>query len=222
MQARLVILTGVLLAVLNIVPSIPSGATDVDVPPEVVEQIKANQRAHARHQEFLAQREAEQWEAIVQKVAEETLIKDLEFADTVARALEDASAEFDLDPWLLASLIRVESAGNPNAVSKVGAIGMTQIMPSTGREIARELGLKNYSTETLYHAETNIRMGAYYLRKLLNRFDGSIHAALAAYNWGPAHIAGRIAKRRALPVQYPGKILRRIPEQPDWVVASQG
>jgi soluble lytic murein transglycosylase len=122
----------------------------------------------------------------------------------------------------MASLIRVESAGDPNIVSRVGAIGLTQIMPATGREIARDLKIADYSTEMLYHPETNIRMGSYYLRKLLNRFDGDLHAALAAYNWGPHHIAMRISRQQALPVQYPGKILKRIPEQPNWVVASKG
>jgi soluble lytic murein transglycosylase len=122
----------------------------------------------------------------------------------------------------MASLIRVESAGDPNIVSRVGAIGLTQIMPATGREIARDLKIADYSTEMLYHPETNVRMGTYYIRKLLDKFDGDLHAALAAYNWGPHHIAMRISRQQALPVQYPGKILGRIPEQPNWVTASRG
>ena len=120
------------------------------------------------------------------------------------------------------SIEAAQSAGDPNIVSRVGAIGLTQIMPPTGLEIAQDLEIADYSTEMLYHPETNIRMGTYYIRKLLNRFDGDLHAALAAYNWGPHHIAKRSSRREALPVQYPGKILRRIPEQPDWVTAARG
>lgn len=216
-QARLVILMGALLLSLNFVPSTTGTA---DVAPLVAEQMEAEQRAQARHQEYLAQREAELWQMLVEKIAEETHIDDPELAERVTRALENASAEFDVDPWLMASLIRVESAGDPNIVSRVGAIGLTQIMPATGREIAGDLEIADYSTKMLYHPETNVRMGTYYLSKLLKRFDGNLHAALAAYNWGPHHIAQRIQRREALPVQYPGKILRRIPEQPKWVVAA--
>ena len=105
-------------------------------------------------------------------------------------------------------------------MSRVGAIGLTQIMPATGAEIAQRLEIPNYSTAMLTDPATNVRMGCAYLRELLDRFDGSEHAALAAYNWGPTHIAKRIARREALPVQYPAKILGRIPEQPAWVEAK--
>lgn len=212
MQARLIIVMGALLTALNFAPA-NYGSADVEVPAEVVAQIKAKQRAHARHQEYLAQREAECWRMIVEAIAEETRITDMALAERVAHAIEDASAEFDMDPFLIASLIRVESAGNPNAVSKVGALGLTQIMPATGAEIARELEIAEYD---LFHPETNIRMGTYYLRKLLDRFE-KVEIALAAYNWGPAHIAKRIRNRSRLPVQYAAKILGRTPEQPPWV-----
>jgi soluble lytic murein transglycosylase-like protein len=187
------------------------------VPQHVVDQINERREANQRLIEYQAQREAALWEMLVDAIAKETRITDRELANTVTQAIEDASGEFGVDPWLVASLIRVESAGDPSIVSSVGAIGLTQIMPKTGAEIAKTLGMENYSTELLYDPATNVRMGTAYLRQLLNRFDGSVHAALAAYNWGPTHIAKRIKRREPLPVQYPGKILRRIPEQPKWV-----
>jgi membrane-bound lytic murein transglycosylase MltF len=220
MQRRM-ILTGIIMLALT------SGATPGErneqpvVPQHVVDQINERREANQRHLEYQAQREAKLWDMLVDAIAKETRITDRELAETVTQAIEDASGEFDVDPWLVASLIRVESAGNPSIVSRVGAIGLTQIMPKTGAQIAKDLGIENYSTELLYDPATNVRMGTAYLRQLLNRFDGSVHAALAAYNWGPTHIAKRIKRRQALPVQYPGKILRRIPEQPEWVeVAS--
>lgn len=214
---RATILTGILMLALT------SGVTQGDsneqpvVPQHVVEQINARREAHQRHQRHIAEREAQLWERLVDAIAEETGIKDRDLANTVTQAIEDASSEFDLDPWLVASLIRVESGGNPTIVSPVGAIGLTQIMPLTGAEVAKRLKIEGYTTATLNDPATNVRMGCAYLRELLDRFDGSEHAALAAYNWGPTHIAKRIHRREALPVQYPAKILKRVPEQPAWV-----
>jgi soluble lytic murein transglycosylase-like protein len=161
-------------------------------------------------QRNLAERENKLWNNLVTKIAQKTHIRDRYLAERVTRALESASVEFGVDPWLMASLIRVESSGRPEIVSRVGAVGLTQIMPATGRQIARELSIEGYSTQSLYNPEINIRMGAYYVRYLLDRFDGDLHTALAAYNWGPNHISRRLARQQALPVQYPEKILRRI------------
>ena len=217
---RLMILTGIVLLALTGGMSLGDANEQPIVPQHVVDQINERREAHARHEKHLAEREAELWNLLVDAIAKETQIEDRALAETVTQAIEDASSEFDLDPWMVASLIRVESGGNPAIVSRVGAIGLTQIMPVTGAEIAKRLEIPNYTTSMLTDPAVNVRMGCAYLRELLDRFDGSEHAALAAYNWGPTHIAKRIARRQALPVQYPAKILKRIPEQPAWVVAS--
>lgn len=114
----------------------------------------------------------------------------------------------NLDFWLLMGVIMVESDGDPGVVSHAGAIGLMQIMPSTGEDIARELGEKWTGPEMLYDAETNIRYGSYYLNQLFERFEGNQQAAIAAYNWGPNHISRRIAKGSTLPKVYPGKVLQ--------------
>ena len=113
-----------------------------------------------------------------------------------------------LNFWLLMGVIEVESGGDPGVISKAGAIGLMQIMPSTGQDIARELGEEWIGPEILYDPETNIRYGAYYLNKLFERFEGNQHAAIAAYNWGPNHISRRIARGSTLPKVYPGKVLQ--------------
>jgi len=153
----------------------------------------------------------ERWRAVVDKISIELgITTDRELAELIAHAVEDYSNEFDVDPWLMVSLIRVESTGNPMAISRVGARGLTQIMPATGREIARDLGVEWEGVEMLYGPETSVRFGAYYLSKLLARFDGNKHAAVAAYNWGPHHISTRLRNGETLPVVYATKVLTRL------------
>ncbi|MDO4564864.1 MAG: lytic transglycosylase domain-containing protein [Clostridia bacterium] len=97
-----------------------------------------------------------------------------------------SSEEFELDITLVCGLIHTESKFNPSAESRAGAIGMMQIMPATGEEIAAALDIEGFETEMLYQPELNIRFGCYYLSMLIERFDGNVYIALAAYNAGPA------------------------------------
>lgn len=89
-----------------------------------------------------------------------------------------------IDPELVSAIIRQESVFDPVIVSPAGAVGLMQIMPATGRDIADQLG-ENFSLDTLCHAETNIRYGAYYIGSLLRQFKGNMALAAAAYNGGP-------------------------------------
>ena len=94
------------------------------------------------------------------------------------------SAEYDLEPSLVAGVIYTESGFNPEAVSRVGARGLMQIMPDTGREIAAALG-EPFDEERLFDPDVSIRYGCYYLREQLDRFDQNVAVTLAAYNAGP-------------------------------------
>lgn len=91
----------------------------------------------------------------------------------------EASVKFNLPPSLLQAVIIVESAGNPNAVSKVGAKGLMQLIDST----ANYLGVKN-----VFNPQENIYGGAKYLREMLDTFSGNLDLALAAYNAGPGNV----------------------------------
>lgn len=82
---------------------------------------------------------------------------------------------------LYKALTAQESDGDPNAVSSVGAVGLMQIMPDTAKDIARELGVKEYD---LKDPETNKKFGKYYLDKLINKYGGDIKLALTAYHSG--------------------------------------
>ncbi len=94
------------------------------------------------------------------------------------------AAKNDLDPYLVASLIRQESEFNPNAVSYANAWGLMQLLPSVGRTMAREEGMTHFQTFQLLDPETNIKLGTRYLRQMIDRFGGVQEYALAAYNAG--------------------------------------
>jgi len=102
--------------------------------------------------------------------------------------IQSESAKNNLDPYLVASLIRQESEFNPAAVSKANACGLMQLLPSAGREIAREEGIRHFEPYQLFDPATNIRLGTRYLRKTLNKFGGVTEYALAAYNAGDERV----------------------------------
>jgi peptidoglycan lytic transglycosylase len=88
-----------------------------------------------------------------------------------------------LDPYLVASLIRQESAFNPNAVSHANAVGLMQLLPKVGKGVAKQEKLKRFNTQQLFTPATNMRLGTRYFRSMVDRF-GSFEYALAAYNAG--------------------------------------
>jgi soluble lytic murein transglycosylase len=89
-----------------------------------------------------------------------------------------------LDPYLVASLIRQESEFNPAAVSRANAVGLMQLLPRTGKLVAREVKLKRYSPSQLYTPEVNLQLGTRYFKGMVDKFGGSFEYALAAYNAG--------------------------------------
>lgn len=99
--------------------------------------------------------------------------------------LEEAARDAKVDPALLAGLVRQESGFDPEARSWVGATGLAQVMPSTGRWIAPRVGIHDFRTQHLTVPEVSLEMGALYLRDQLRRYDGARDLALAAYNAGP-------------------------------------
>ncbi|HEY8476030.1 MAG TPA: transglycosylase SLT domain-containing protein, partial [Chloroflexota bacterium] len=107
-----------------------------------------------------------------------------------ASLIEAAAAEEGLDPHLLAGLVRQESAFNPRAVSPARAVGLTQVMPSTGSEIAEKLDWPDYRSDDLLRPEVSLRFGAWYLARALERYDGRLFPSLAAYNAGPGTVDG--------------------------------
>lgn len=97
----------------------------------------------------------------------------------LAGSIFDASIKQGIDPELAFRLVSLESDFNDHAVSKTGALGLMQVMPSTGRLF--EKGLTN---DRLFNRETNLRIGFAYLRSLLDQYGGNVRLALLAYNRG--------------------------------------
>ena len=100
-----------------------------------------------------------------------------------------ASAEFEIDPCMLAALVQVESSFQADAVSAVGAIGLMQIMPETGQWLSGKIDLESeYTTEMLYDPGVNLRLGCWYLDYLYDRYDGQWQEALTAYIAGQGQV----------------------------------
>ena len=99
----------------------------------------------------------------------------------------------NIDPFLVAAVIKNESEFRPGAVSPVGAIGMMQIMPETGEWIANQMGLDNYSIHSLYNPGINIRMGCWYLAELKYEFRDNLLLMMMAYNAGRGNTRGWMA-----------------------------
>lgn len=90
-----------------------------------------------------------------------------------------------LAPSLVAAVIRRESAFSRGVVSGAGAIGLMQVLPPTGRALARAEGFRTFDAELLMHPEINVHLGTRFFAELLDRFGDSLPLVLAAYNAGP-------------------------------------
>ncbi|MCL5047115.1 MAG: lytic transglycosylase domain-containing protein [Actinobacteria bacterium] len=102
--------------------------------------------------------------------------------------IEQRAAQFNLDPLLVAAVIRTESKFNPGAVSKKGARGLMQVMPSTGEWAADRLKIPGFSLDRLFDPDVNVWIGTWYLDRLRRDFGGDLVLALAAYNGGSGHV----------------------------------
>ncbi len=103
-------------------------------------------------------------------------------------SIQKTARRFDLDPAWVFGILRQESAFHREARSRVGALGLMQLMPATGRQTAKLLKQPRPSIDQLLDAERNIELGGGYLRHMLDRFDGHQVLATAAYNAGPHRV----------------------------------
>ena len=98
--------------------------------------------------------------------------------------LRKYSAVNGLDPYLVASLIRQESEFNAGAISHANAVGLMQLLPKTGKSVAKQVKLKGYSAPQLYTPAVNLQLGTRYFKEMVDRYNGQFEYALAAYNAG--------------------------------------
>jgi soluble lytic murein transglycosylase len=98
-----------------------------------------------------------------------------------------------LDPFLVASLIRQESEFNPEAISHANAFGLMQVLPSTGKKLARSMKVRGFSSQQLLVPDFNLQLGTRYFRELVDHFNGHVEYALAAYNAGTDRVEAWLA-----------------------------
>jgi soluble lytic murein transglycosylase len=124
------------------------------------------------------------------------------------RDLVRQSSASDLDPHIVAGLVRQESEFNPRVISHANAYGLTQLVPSTGRQLARKAGIRGFSTGMLFQPSTNLRLGTTYLRSLLDQWGGKWEETLASYNAGKSRVLNWITWAK---YQEPAEFVETIP-----------
>jgi soluble lytic murein transglycosylase-like protein len=150
---------------------------------------------------------------IASQIAEATVDEDRErsvssavsrygIARELAEDIHDIAIEAGIDPAMAFGLVKTESTFDPRAVSHVGALGLTQVMPRTARWL-----MPGTKAEDLYDRQTNLRLGFRYLSQLIDKYRGDVRLALTAYNRGPGTV-DRVLKRGGNPDNgYADKVL---------------
>ena len=98
--------------------------------------------------------------------------------------LSKYSTQNGLDPYLVASLIRQESEFNAAAISHANAVGLMQLLPGTGKTVAKQVKLRGYTAPQLYTPAVNLQLGTRYFKDMVDKYNGQYEYALAAYNAG--------------------------------------
>ena len=117
----------------------------------------------------------------------------LEYPIVLGRSVWSYSRAFGVDPLMAMGIMRQESVYLPTALSVSNAMGLVQVLPSTGAKVAALLRETRYTPGDLEVPDTNVRFGIYYMSLLLRRFDGVYPLAVASYNGGP-HNVSRLLK----------------------------
>ncbi len=104
------------------------------------------------------------------------------------KMVQQYAAQRGIDPYLILALIRQESLFDPRARSSAAALGLMQLLPSTAKRVAKEIGMDMPSSDKLYEPEVNLALGTQYLKDLLERYSNNWFKAIAAYNAGEAAV----------------------------------
>jgi soluble lytic murein transglycosylase len=129
-----------------------------------------------------------------------------EEVEQTARVLVREAHARGFEPGLVLAIIEIESQFDAFAVSRVGAIGLMQLMPNTGAYLAERIGLDWQGPRTLFDPSTNVLLGVAYLEELRDHFE-ELSTALAAYNYGPTAIRSRVRRGAPVPARYAEAVL---------------
>ncbi len=127
---------------------------------------------------------------------------------TYSQYVEQYSDEYGLDKNLVYSIIKAESGFDAQAVSPRDAKGLMQILDSTGEWAAEKIKINDFESNMLLEPKTNIRIGCWYISRLLTQYDQNIELALAAYNAGSGNVSKWL---KDTSISSNGKTLDRIP-----------
>ncbi len=133
---------------------------------------------------------------------------DLIYPLNYRKYINQYSKEYDLDPFLVAAVINVESKYDERAKSSKNARGLMQIGEQTGLWASEELEIEGYEEDLLYDPETNIKIGTWYLNKLNKEFQENLDLVLAAYNGGSGNVSKWLKEEK---YSIDGKKLHHIP-----------
>ena len=126
--------------------------------------------------------------------------------EELAEVIFEEATRYHQDPKFILALIAIESSFKNWSVSERGAKGLMQIMPGVAESIAQEIGIEWSGDRTLFNPFLNIRMGSYYLSRLILDFD-NMETALTAYNYGPTYVKSLIGRKERIPIQYYHRVL---------------
>ena len=129
-------------------------------------------------------------------------------AHQLALLVTEVATDLELDPLLLLAIIEQESGYRTAARSLVGAVGLMQVRPSTGKAIASKLGMVPAEGLRLSDPAVNMYLGGAYLKEMLSMFNDE-HLALTAYNEGPTRVRIRLRKGKRAPMRYAARVLSR-------------
>jgi soluble lytic murein transglycosylase-like protein len=127
-------------------------------------------------------------------------------AKELAKTLINVCKEIGVPPQMALALISVESSFRPTARSHMGAIGLMQLLPNTGRAWAKRSGVKWRGIRTLKDPESSIKIGLRYFAYLIKRFNGNVESALIAYNLGPTRLRRLQRQEKKIPKFYLNRI----------------
>lgn len=128
------------------------------------------------------------------------------YAARVSSAIIKESAKEGMDPLFVLAVIETESEFNPHIIGNHGEIGLMQIMPDTAEWIAGKNGLSWRGKESLRDPATNIKIGVSYLAFLREKFEGTAHQYVAAYNMGPGNVR-KLASLDIRPKEYSMRVM---------------
>lgn len=194
-------MAGAAAPLINAVPNQAPNTTSEPGPTEA--DLARAEEGDTDAEEAVAERIAQAHDASTTDSTVQEAMKRYNISEALARDIYQIAQEEGIDPKVAYGLVKTESSFKTSAISNVGAIGLTQVMPRTARWL-----LPGTRASDLHDQKTNLRLGFRYLNQMINKYKGDVRLALLAYNRGPGTV-DKILRRGGDPNNgYADKVLR--------------